>query len=150
MKKLKPIKFKHRFDPELYRCRDGRKLPKRLYENARLLHAAVLRVWCELGQPDLYLNSTWRHEAYNKREGGGKRSLHLKCMAADLDFRGVEPPVVFRTVKKLQDNGTITMGGAGLYDHFCHLDVRGTRARWLAGKAKRAAIRRRKKRLTKK
>lgn len=147
MKKLKPIKFCNQFSPDLYICRDGTPLPKRFYKNAIKLHKAIVRVRKELGGASLYLNSTYRHPDYNKEVKGGKRSLHLTCMAADLDFRSIPEAKVFRTIKRLQDKKIITMGGAGLYDTFVHIDVRGKRARWLAGKAKRAAIRRRKRRL---
>ncbi len=71
------------------------------------------------------VNSGCRCPTWNKKEGGGVTSQHLKGLAADIAVKGVSPKEV---ADYLQAKG---VGGLGRYRGFTHVDIRtGRKARW--------------------
>jgi zinc D-Ala-D-Ala carboxypeptidase len=75
------------------------------------------------GRP-VIVNSGYRCEEYNKKVGGVPRSYHLSGMAADIRIPGATPEEV---LKHAYTTGFL---GLGLYDTFCHLDIRYNLTRW--------------------
>lgn len=131
-KKLEPRKIPAYFRLSAFVCRDGTKLPKRYRRNAWRLWKVIRRIQKELGYPEGVIRSSWRHKRYNKQAGGGSKSQHLTCKAADLSFKGRSPKKVYEVAKRLQREGEIEPGGLGLYVRggFVHVDIRGRKARW--------------------
>jgi len=74
--------------------------------------------------------SGWRSQEHNDSVGGKSKSQHLVGTAADIRVSGVTPAKVHETIERLITQGVMLEGGLGLYDSFCHYDVRGRRARW--------------------
>ena len=74
----------------------------------------------------VYINSAYRNPAYNAMIGGAKRSMHMYGMAADIHINGVTPKQIAEYANTLMPD----RGGIGIYDSFCHIDVRATKARW--------------------
>ena len=72
----------------------------------------------------IIINSGYRSEAHNKAVGGVKNSLHRKGLAADIVVLDMQP-------KAFQHFMTNWSGGMGMYEDYTHLDIRGSRARWI-------------------
>ena len=72
------------------------------------------------------INSAYRTESHNKREGGASNSQHLYGLAADIVVSGVAPAKVADYAETLLPN----TGGIGRYSSFTHVDVRKTKSRW--------------------
>jgi uncharacterized protein YcbK (DUF882 family) len=75
------------------------------------------------GRP-VIVNSGYRCEEYNKKAGGVPRSYHLSGMAADIRIPGMAPG---KLIRYAYDVGFL---GLGLYNTFCHLDIRTKYASW--------------------
>lgn len=75
-----------------------------------------------LGKP-ITINSGYRTPEHNKAIGGASDSFHCKGMAADIVVPGMSAPEVQKFLKNWS-------GGLGSYQHFTHLDIRPSRARW--------------------
>ena len=50
--------------------------------------------------------------------------------AADIAIKGMTPLEVSEIIEKLIAEGNMLQGGLGIYETFCHYDIRGTKARW--------------------
>ena len=74
----------------------------------------------------VYINSAYRNPAYNAMIGGAKRSMHMYGMAADIHINGVSPKDIADYAESLMPDS----GGIGIYDNFCHIDVRPVKSRW--------------------
>lgn len=74
----------------------------------------------------VYINSAYRNPAYNAMVGGAKHSMHMYGMAADIHINGVTPKQIAEYANTLMPD----RGGIGIYNSFCHIDVRTTKARW--------------------
>ena len=72
------------------------------------------------------INSGYRTETHNKKNGGAAYSQHKYGLAADISIRGVTPKQIAAYAETLLP-GT---GGIGIYRSFTHIDVRATRSRW--------------------
>ena len=72
------------------------------------------------------INSGYRTETHNKKNGGAAYSQHKYGLAADISIRGVSPSRVAAYAETLLP-GT---GGIGIYSSFTHIDVRKVKARW--------------------
>jgi zinc D-Ala-D-Ala carboxypeptidase len=77
-----------------------------------------------IGDKPVIVNSGYRCEEYNNKVGGVPGSYHLLGMAADVKVPGISPEEV---LKHASDVGFL---GLGLYETFCHLDIRYNYARW--------------------
>ncbi len=84
------------------------------------------------------VTSGCRSHKHNRRVGGAKRSMHLRCMAVDFRVAGVSKARLRRYVSGLPGRG-----GVGIYcgRSIVHLDV-GPRRSWVHGCGKRRRSRR--------
>ena len=83
------------------------------------------KVRVHFGKP-VHINSGYRTEAKNNAVGGAAYSQHKYGLAADITISGVSPARVAAYAETLLPN----TGGIGIYDRFCHIDVRGAKSRW--------------------
>lgn len=72
------------------------------------------------------INSAYRTPQYNAKVGGVAHSQHCYGMAADITVRGQAPATVAAYARQLMPD----WGGVGVYDSFCHIDVREAKADW--------------------
>ena len=72
------------------------------------------------------INSGYRTPQYNARVGGVTYSQHCYGTAADIVVRGKTPAQVAAYARQLMPD----WGGVGVYDSFCHIDVREAKADW--------------------
>ncbi len=77
------------------------------------------------GKP-VTINSGYRTETWNTRNGGSPRSQHKYGRAADICINGVTPQQIAAYAKTLMPD----WGGVGVYPTFCHVDVRAGKGRW--------------------
>ena len=76
-----------------------------------------------IGKP-ITINSGYRTPSYNKAIGGAKQSQHMEGTAVDIVVKDYTPEEVAHLGKLLG------FRGIGLYNTFCHLDVRHDGAYW--------------------
>ena len=72
------------------------------------------------------IDSGYRTPQYNARVGGVTDSQHCYGTAADIVVRGKTPAQVAAYARQLMPD----WGGVGVYDSFCHIDVREAKADW--------------------
>ena len=72
------------------------------------------------------INSGYRTPQYNTKVGGVTDSQHCYGTAADIVVRGKTPAQVAAYARQLMPD----WGGVGVYDSFCHIDVREAKADW--------------------
>lgn len=72
------------------------------------------------------INSGYRTPQYNAKVGGVTDSQHCYGTAADITVRGKTPAQVAAYARELMPD----WGGVGVYDSFCHIDVREAKADW--------------------
>ena len=72
------------------------------------------------------INSGYRTPQYNEKVGGAEHSQHCYGTAADISVRGQTPAAVAAYARELMPD----WGGVGVYDSFCHIDVREAKADW--------------------
>lgn len=72
------------------------------------------------------INSGYRTPQYNAKVGGVTDSQHCYGTAADIVVRGKTPAAVAAYARQLMPD----WGGVGVYDSFCHIDVREAKADW--------------------
>jgi uncharacterized protein YcbK (DUF882 family) len=77
-----------------------------------------------IGDRPIIVNSGYRCPKYNEQAGGVPGSYHLYGMAADIRVPGMEPG---KLIQYAYDVGFL---GLGLYQTFCHLDIRYKYASW--------------------
>ena len=95
------------------------------------LARALERLRAELGGARITVVSGYRPLAYNRALGSLDTSQHIQGRAADIQVEGVAPAAVHAAALKLYERGELEIGGLGIYDTFCHIDVRGgALARW--------------------
>ncbi len=123
-----------------------RRSPKHVIKHTRTrryhgLHPRLSRLLAVVkrhyGRP-VIVSSGCRSHRHNRRVGGAKRSMHLRCMAADFKVSGVSKSSLRRYVSRLPGRG-----GVGTYcgRSIVHLDV-GPRRSWYHGCRKRRSKRR--------
>lgn len=124
------MKLTNNFSLEEFESKDGAPTPVKVIENLKLLanNLQVLRDY--LGKP-IHINSGYRSPKHNRKIGGVKNSQHTLGKAADIVVKGMTPVEVANTIEKLIAQGKMKQGGLGIYSHFVHTDIRGTKARWL-------------------
>lgn len=81
----------------------------------------------EFGKP-IVITSGYRSEEHNVEVGGVRNSLHTLGQACDFrpEWKDIEDLGRLQWIA-LKLNPT---GGVGLYDGWCHVDIRGWQARW--------------------
>ena len=72
------------------------------------------------------INSGYRTPQYNAKVNGAAHSQHCYGIAADISIKGHAPAEVAAFARTLMPD----WGGVGVYDSFCHIDVRETKADW--------------------
>ena len=72
------------------------------------------------------IHSAYRTPQYNKQVNGAEHSQHCYGTAADISVRGQKPAAVAAYARELMPD----WGGVGVYDSFCHIDVREAKADW--------------------
>lgn len=102
----------------------------------RGLHPRLRRLLATVGKHygrPAIVSSGCRSYRHNRRVGGARRSMHLRCMAADIKVSGVSKGSLRRYVSRLAGRG-----GVGTYcgRSIVHLDV-GPRRSWYHGCRKR-------------
>lgn len=109
-------------------CHCGCDAPMSVERNLTALAIELERLRKQLGGTPLHVNSGYRCPAYNKRIGGATYSQHMEGKAADLSGRKVMPLTIRDAANVVP---SFRGGGIGLYDTFCHVDIRSTgTARW--------------------
>lgn len=78
----------------------------------------------EFGKP-IRIISAYRPLPYNRALGSEDTSQHVQGRAADFQIDGVDPGVIWDRMLALRHVGRLDIGGAGVYDTFNHIDVRG-------------------------
>lgn len=73
------------------------------------------------------ITSAYRTPTHNKNVGGTTYSQHLYGKAADIKVSGVTPEKVVAYAEKILPD----KGGIGIYNTFTHIDVRGSKSRWI-------------------
>lgn len=67
----------------------------------------------------IVVNSGTRCEKHNAQMGGVPNSYHCQGLAADLSSPELEPEEIMYVARHVK-----AIGGIGIYDTFCHIDVR--------------------------
>ena len=115
------VRLREHFKVYEFRCKDN---TDPIFVSLTLVN--VLECIREHFKKPVYINSAYRNPAYNAMIGGAKRSMHMYGMAADIHINGVTPKQIAEYANTLMPD----RGGIGIYDSFCHIDVRATKARW--------------------
>ena len=92
--------------------------------------ADQLQILRDKVQKPIKINSAYRCESWNQKNGGAKNSQHKLGKAADIVINGMTPNEVHELVCKMADNGQLGFGGIGKYETFTHVDIRDYKARW--------------------
>lgn len=109
------------FKVKEFACHDGSDTIFISPELAQVLE----QIRVHFGKP-VIINSGYRTEAYNKKVGGAAYSQHKYGIAADIRITGVTP----KQIAAYAETILVGTGGIGIYDNFCHVDVRKTKSRW--------------------
>jgi len=99
-------------------------IPPKYMANATLL-LENLQVIRDAANAPITIISGYRSEARNAAVGGKDKSLHIQAAAADIKIKGMTSTQVHTLISKLIKDGKLYNGGLGVYDDFCHYDVRG-------------------------
>ena len=130
MKNLtQPIQLTKNFSLGEFKCKDGSAVPTHLYNNVNSL-AFNLQVLRDHIKRPIVIFSGYRTVSYNAKVGGAVHSQHLLAKAADIHVNGITPYQLARIIEDLIHDEFMKQGGLGLYDTFCHYDIRGFKARW--------------------
>ena len=111
-------------------CKDGTPVPIELHNNAIEVANQIEVLRFALGGIPIHVNSWYRTKEYNKSIGGAKQSQHLLAKATDIWVTGLTPVTIYTLIEALIRLGKMKQGGLGLYNTFCHYDIRGDISRW--------------------
>lgn len=109
------------FKVQEFRCHDGSDTVFIADELVTVLQS----IRDHFGKP-VTINSGYRTEAWNADRGGAEHSQHKYGRAADITISGVTPAQIAAYAEMLMPD----YGGIGVYNSFCHIDVRATKSRW--------------------
>jgi len=112
-----------------FRCNDGTDVPAELMPNVQKL-AEQLQILRDYLGESIHINSGYRSPEWNKKVGGKKASQHMLAKAADITVKSKTPKQLAAIIEKLISNGTLKIGGMGVYPGFVHVDIRPGKARW--------------------
>lgn len=99
-------------------------VPPEFMANATVLLENLQVIRDAAGAP-ITIISGYRCPARNAAVGGKDKSLHLQAAAADIKIKGMTSTQVHTLISKLIKDGKVYNGGLGVYNDFCHYDVRG-------------------------
>ena len=122
------MKLTNSFSLKEFACKDGNSVPLELLANVKELADNLQVLRDEVGVP-ITITSGYRTEAYNKKIGGAKSSMHIQAKAADIKVQGLTPKEVKHIIEILIKDGKMKDGGIGLYSSWLHYDV-GPKRRW--------------------
>ena len=114
-----------------FACRDGSDLVKIDTDLVELLE----RIRAAAGGA-VTISSGYRTASHNQKVGVARYSQHLLGTAADITVSGVAPLEIARYAEFLMPDS----GGIGVYQTFCHVDVRSTRSRWDSRSGKEVVV----------
>lgn len=120
-KKEGNVKLSTNFTVKEFACKDG---SDEIVINTDLVDK-LQKARNYFGKP-IIITSAYRTKTYNTKVGGSPNSQHILGYAADIYIAGVTPKQLYDYFNKLMPN----TGGVGLYDGFCHVDVRAKKSRW--------------------
>lgn len=115
------------FDTKEFESKDGKPSPFDETVVKRELIVMLNAIRSRYGKP-IVVNSGYRSPEHNVKVGGVKNSYHTLGLAADirpLSENRSDLPELQNICDEMNPHG-----GVGFYDTFCHVDVRGERARW--------------------
>ena len=115
------------FDTKEFESKDGKPSPFDETVVKRELIVLLNAIRSRYGKP-IVVTSGYRSPEHNEAVGGVKNSYHTLGLAAD-----IRPLNENRSDVSLLQGICDEMnphGGVGFYDTFCHVDIRGERARW--------------------
>lgn len=115
------VRLSEHFKVYEFRCKDN---SDPIFISPTLV-SALERIRNHFSKP-VYINSAYRNPAYNAMIGGSKKSMHMYGMAADIHINDVTPKEIASFAETIMHN----FGGIGIYDNFCHIDVRSVKSRW--------------------
>lgn len=98
-------------------------IPPEFMANATLLLQNLQVIRDEANAP-ITIISGYRCPTRNAAVGGKDKSLHLQAAAADIKIKGMTSTQVHTLISKLIKDGKVYNGGLGVYNDFCHYDVR--------------------------
>lgn len=136
---MKHTKISPHFTLEEFACNDGASYPEEWIDSRLIPLCKNLEVIREAVGKPMIITSAYRTPSWNSKQGGAKKSQHLGGRAVDFYCKDVKPSQIVRILKKLMDEGKITIGGIGLYNGFVHYDIRGSRVFWTS-KRKRGQV----------
>lgn len=106
-------------------CEPAEYPPEWVEARLRPLCMALEVIRAEFGGKPVRIISAYRPLPYNRSIGSEDTSQHVQGRAADFQIDGVSPGVIWDRMLALRHVGRLDIGGAGVYDEFCHVDVRG-------------------------
>jgi uncharacterized protein YcbK (DUF882 family) len=123
------MQLTNNFSLNEFACKDNTPVPYELKSKVQAL-AKQLQILRDYLNEPIHINSGYRTPAYNKKIGGKPNSYHIKAMAADITVKSKTPKQLALVIEKLISNGTLKIGGIGVYPGFVHVDTRKVKARW--------------------
>jgi len=87
------------------------------------------------------VSSGYRSKAYNRRVGGARNSTHIRCIAADIQVKGVSKWKLARYLRSIPGRGGV---GTYCYTNAVHIDIGAKRA-WNSCRRTRKGNRRKRK-----
>lgn len=112
------------FDTKEFESKDGQPSPFETVVQKELI-VRLNAVRSRFGKP-IIVNSGYRSPEHNAKVGGVPNSQHVKGTAADIRPEDLKDlPELQKICDEMNPHG-----GVGYYDTFCHVDVRGEKARW--------------------
>ena len=99
------------------------------------LKVVLTKIKKHFGQHKVLVSSGYRSKRHNRRVRGARKSYHIKCMAADIQIKGVGKYKLARYARKLDG-----VGGVGTYtcNGSVHVDVGPKRSwHWRCGRRRK-------------
>lgn len=115
------------FDTKEFESKDGKPSPFDETVVKRELIVLLNAIRSRYGKP-IVVTSGYRSPEHNAAVGGVKNSYHTLGLAADirpLNENRSDVSMLQAICDEMNPHG-----GVGFYDTFCHVDIRGERARW--------------------
>lgn len=112
------------FDTKEFESKDGQPSPFETVVQKELI-VRLNAIRSRFGK-SIIINSGYRSPEHNKAVGGVSNSQHVLGTAADIRPEDLKDlPELQKICDEMNPHG-----GVGYYNTFCHVDVRGEKARW--------------------